>query len=411
MGEDGNSSNQSQLVERLIHNRLEDRPGWPTKFLKLECEIYDVYQNITGTTVDRLIDSGEVNEIYHEIDDGGRPFFARAGVDSIEDEPIFERTREIYEFLTESGHFANLTAYIALCKIYDELNNDIDLEVLPEAERFHILYNAEGRVPDGLLRFPEEYVPIEVYNGADYLSNRSNKYEQMMDLASSDGDDTNSNPLLINRRSDSDVRNDVRDKNGMVVDTGHILTTEDLYSEYEDVIELFNLDPLIHPLPPLEVANGDELDGEAYDSLGMDTDAAAKLRPPSQMLSDVDELPEEYLKRIRGGVQLQYVNSIYRRTTETARRDACYVLQTIYNQLLREGGKERSVAIREGWVGAQKRYRRIKELENRDGEEKEMVLDEVGELLTKLRNENITTLTNGKIHARKSLHPQPSLSS
>lgn len=410
MSPGGSADRQRQLVRQLVTDRLEQRPGWSTKFLKLECEIYGIYQNVTGTTVDQLVEEGEVDEIYHQIDNNPHPFIVRQGVDSVQQEPIYERTCEMHEFLSKSGNFANLTAYVALCKIFDELVDYIDIEVLPEGKRFHLLYNAGERVPDAFIRLPRENVPVEVYNGADYLSKRSNKFGQVSDFSSSEDDVVNNNPLLINRRSDTDFREAIRQMNGTVIDTGCIVTTERLYSEYKDAIDLFNLDELIYDLPPLEVANGTALNGEEYAELGFDSDGAQALRPPTEMIADVDELPDEYLQRIRGGVQLQYVNSIYRRTSDPNRQDACYVLQTIYNQLLRDGGRERDVAIRNGWQGAQEQYRRIAALEQRDDSQKEIVLDETGDLLTKLRDEHIVTLRNGKLHARKSMHPQPSLS-
>jgi hypothetical protein len=226
-----------------------------------------------------------------------------------------------------------------------------------------------------------------------------------MDLASDEDDHVNSHPILINRRSDEDVRNDVRKRNGIVVDTDCIVTSEDTHSQYSTVINLFNLDPIIHDIPPLEAANGDTLDGEDYDDLGTDSDSAHVLRPPSEMIEDVDELPNQYLKRIRGGIQLLYVNSIYRRSDDQLRRDACYVLQAIYNLLLRHGGLDRTTALNEGWDEAKKQYRRIRNA----GSHRQMILDETRTLLGNLREERIITERNGKLHARKATHPQPSL--
>jgi hypothetical protein len=414
MAPDGVTERRFKTVERLVEQRLRDRPGWPLKFLKLECETFGIHQNEAGKSIDKLEEDGSIKQGYQIIDNKPRTFILRPDEDDISSMPIFQRTCEAYDFLGESGHFANLIAYIVLCKVFDELHQHIDIDVLPEGTRPMELPHAGNRNPDAFIRLPREKNPVEVYNGADYLSKRSNKYrEQLPDLNSPGDHPVNSNPVLINRRADDDVRKGVRKMNGMVIDTDCILTTESTYSEYQDSIELFNIDSLVYDLPPLKVANGDRLTGEEYDSLDRNSQAANKLRPPSEMVDDLEAIPKQYRQRLRGGVKLLYVNSIYRRSTDPVKNDACYVLQTIYNQLLREGGKTRDEAIRQGWDGAQKgqnQYKRIAVLENRDGERKKMVLDKVNDLLTKLKDENIICKRNGQLHAHKATHPQQSLS-
>lgn len=143
--------------------------------------------------------------------------------------------------------------------------------------------------------------------------------------------------------------------------------------------------------------------------LSRDSVGASKVRPPSDMIADVDALPPKYMKRIRGGVQLLYVNSIYRHTENPVRRDACFVVQRIYNQLLRGDSQARPTAIQNGWQGAMGKYDRIRQIESENGNRKEMVLDETRTLLNKFRDENIIDQQDNRISARKALHPQPSL--
>lgn len=402
--------------ERYVWSRVDDILdewiGWPQKFIKLHLEIAGLYQNEVGKVLDQMVDSGEVDRISAVIDNNPRKFIVRSTVDEIDGTEIHQLGGDMYQFFSDSGYFSNLTAYVALCKVYDELSDYIDIEVLPEGTRPHALYHAGDREPDACIRFPKEYAPVEVYNGADYLStHNTDKMGQLRDLSSNEHHDVVSNPLLINRLADDDVRKVIREEeNGMVVDTRHIMTTESLYNEYEYVIDTFNLHSMISALSPMEAADGNTLNGGEYNSLSRDSTGAARVRPPSDMITDADNLPEEYMKRIRGGVQLLYVNSIYRHSGDPARRDACLVVQRIYNQLLRDSSRERQTAIQRGWQGAKGRYDRIRQIESEGGGRKELVLNQVRDLLRKLQNENILTKQGNRISARKALHPQPMLS-
>jgi len=389
-----------------VKQRLSTHGSWSIKLLKLECEQYNLYQNETGTIVDGLIDTSPLTEISHQVIGNKHWFIVSLGTSSVRGTEVFDKTRDILSFISDSGDFANLVAYIALCKIRTELRGNFHIDVLPEGGHFHMIHDSEGREPDALVSLPMEYVPIEVYNGMDYLSQNTRKYNQVTDMASDNSDEANNYPLLINRRSDDDVKKGVRHRNGMVVDTDWILSSEDLYTDCQDAIDFFNLDRLIYEIPPLQVANGDYFDGSDYSGLSQDYDAAQCLRPPSSMTADIDELPSQYVQRIRGGVHLQYVNSIYRRSTDPVRSNACFVLQTIYNQLLRQGGKPVSTAVADGWQGAQSTYTNIKTAERRGGREKSLILDAVDSLIDKLRREDIIFSRNGNLYARTSKHPQ-----
>lgn len=57
---------------------------------------------------------------------------------------------------------------------------------------------------------------------------------------------------------------------------------------------------------------------------------------------------DQFLQRIRGGVQLQYVNSIYREGDEPMTADSWLMIQVICNILLRKGGRAHQHVIDRG---------------------------------------------------------------
>jgi hypothetical protein len=158
-------------------------------------------------------------------------------------------------------------------------------------------------------------------------------------------------------------------------------------------------------IPEIETADGEFLDGEEYKNLSLGEDDVDLIYPPSKLAPGAADLPEQFLQRIRGGIQLQYVNSIYREGHDPTTSDACFVLQEIYNILLREGGHTRQEIIDKGWEKATTRYRRIKSADER----KPAILDKARSLVNRLRDEHIITERNSELHARKAQHPQQDL--
>jgi len=78
------------------------------------------------------------------------------------------------------------------------------------------------------------------------------------------------------------------------------------------------------------------------------------------MLEDIDEIPQQYRERVRGGVQLHYVNTLYRAAEEPTRKASCLTIQQMYNNLLRSpSGIRRQDAIEEGYEDACEKYGRI----------------------------------------------------
>lgn len=415
----GGSVDYHTFVSRILEDRLDSHPGWPANIFQLECESYGIYQNATGNVLKELLERDEIGKATVKIQRDDRPFITRPTAESSDiEQDIIDATRDFDTFLTTSGFFAELSVYVALCKVHEELSDRIEVDVLPKGPRPHLL-NYPGRDPDALIMLPSEYVPVEVYNGKNYLGTNGRKFQQSLDLSSFDSiedddgstelgeaDALNSYPFLINRRSDDSIKNTIRRMNGMVVDTDCIIGCEDTHLNIEDILELLKVKPLVEMLPSLETNDGVSLNGNEYDQRASEKGKDGILRPPSIMADAAADLPLQFMQRIRGGVQLQYVNSLYRQFSEPAKRTACLVLQTIYNQLLREGGWDRDFALQEGWDKTTRRYPRIKSA----GQRKESILEETRTLISRLRDEKIIVEQNNGLHARKAWHPQQSLS-
>ena len=365
-----------------------------------------VYQDESGQALKELKSAGEVDRKDIDVNGTERVYFTRPETPTPEPEDEIQATvRRFESFLEQSGYFGNLAVYVALCKIHQELSDYITgFEVLPEAPRPYLLNNP-GREPDAVILFPDEKVPVEVYNGGDYLGTNTRKFRQLRDLSTDPDGSLPTNPMLINHRSDDDIKQSVRTRNGLVVDTGLILACETKRDDIQDVLETLHLERRIEFIPEIETADGEALNGREYEDLSRGEDDVDIIHPPSKLAPAASDLPDQFLQRIRGGVQLQYVNSIYREGHEPMKADACFILQEIYNILLREGGHTRQDIIDKGWEKATDRYRRLKSAEQR----KPAILDETRSLLNRLRDERIITERNGELHARKAEHPQQDL--
>ncbi|WP_310930535.1 hypothetical protein [Halogeometricum luteum] len=393
------------FVENRVSSVLQDYSAWPANILKLECEKYGIYQDATGAVLAELLSNGDVSKISVEISNSNHPFFTEPGgsKDNVTHE-IESALKDLDKFQTNYAYFAELTAFVALCKVHDEIGPHIaGFDVLPKGPRPHLLHTSDG-TPDGFAILPGEYLPLEVYNGRDYLGTGGDKHGQLYDFSSDEG--IISNPILVNRRSDQEIKKEARSLNGMVIDTDVIIGCEDAVPNLPEILELFNIEELFELLSPLETEGGLKLDGGDYHSIALNGEEGRSLRPPSKMVPAAKQLPEKYIKRIRGGIQLQYVNSYYRQATDRTQREASLVLQNIYNHLLREGGKRRSTAIDAGWDRMIDQYRRIKSAQKR----REMILDKTREYITELHSKNVIYERDGKIYARSSEHPQQSLS-
>lgn len=386
--------------------RIENEGAWPVKAFRLELEYAGVYQNVTGNALSILLDNDRIGRRDISVNGESRPYFTRPKDPRPKpSEKLVDSATEFEEFLTENGHFADLAVYIALSKIFDELSGHITgLDVYPEGP-YPAMLQYPGREPDGVIRFSNEHVPIEVYNGGNYLSTSGHKYDQIQDLSSDNSNGLQSNPMLINRRCDDDFKAAVRRRNGMVVDTDLIIASESAKTDIQNHIDRLQVSPIIKFLPEFEDTNGDPITGDEYYEISNSSQDIERIRPPNAMASEANKLPNEFLKRIRGGVQLQYVNSIYREDHPPIRKDAALVVQAIYNRLLREGGVDKQDAIDDGWTAVTQHYRRLKTAQQRQP----AILDEARSFLGRLKEDNVLLDRNGKFYARNATHPQPSL--
>lgn len=400
---------QHSFVTKVVDNRINDHQAWPANILKIELEGVDMYQDRTGKILEKLEDTGTVGKCYSEIDGNQIPFVTRPENNPPEPtEEVLESTKQLLHFFRQSSDFAEFAAYAALCKVCDEIGNHITaMNAFPKGKRPHYLNGVSNEL-DSFMQMGDEYIPVEVYNGGNYLSTKSygdtsDKYSQLQNYSSDE--EPLSNPILINRRADTKFQKQTRRKfNGVVINTDMILGCEDTHSNLTDTIDYFNLNEIVHLLPPLKTVNGQELTGEDYAEVVRDDPGV--IRPPSNMAEAAEDLPDQYLKRIRGGVQLFYVNTFYRSASERTEREASLVLQAIYNQLLREGGMSRQTALDIGWDNFIDSYRQKKSAVGRE----EMIRDQTRRYITKLLNKKILTERNNEIHARKATHPQQTFS-
>ncbi len=314
-----------------------------------------------------------------------------------------DRFERVDDFLEQSGHFGSLIAYVALCKIWDELDNT-HVDVFPEGE-YSVLYHVE-RPPDCFITYPNEYIPVEVYNGRDYLDTpgggyESNKFEQLYDYANTPpGQDIDCHPFLINRRSTDDLKGRVRQWNGMAIDTDCIVACETQRSDIEDDLEFFRIDESVEFVPEVETSDGTYIDGEDYADAGPDS---CLLRPTSTIGENARNLPDLYMERIRGGVQLHYVNSYYRRRHDQDSHHACRLIQELYNQLLRQGGKPQNEAIEDAWSGTNFG-------DAIDPSRRRHITNSVEDIIDELEGQRVIYRRGSDIHARRGKHPQQGLS-
>jgi predicted acetyltransferase len=399
------------VVEGSVDIRLSNFQAWPKNMLRLELECLEkkqedavvegVYQDKTGNILQQLKRAGEITEFKEEINSTEHSFIANPGCSEVSGD-VKQRFKRVDEFLEKSGHFGSLVAYVALCKVWNELS-DTNVDVMPEGS-YSVLHHTE-RNPDSFVVYPNEYIPVEVYNGRDYLDTagggyQSNKHEQLQDYANvPEGHELQCNPFLICRRSTDDLRGALRQWDGMGVDTDCIVACENRQDEIEDDLEFFDIRESVEFIPEIKSPNGTMIDGEDYQNA---SSSSSLLRPTSAIGENTTEIPSFYMERVRGGVQLHYVNSYYRRRHDVSSIHACRVVQTIYNQLLRQGGKDRDTAISDGWDSTHF-------FDSIPSRQEKIIKEEANSIINNLASKRVIFQRGGKIYARKAEHPQQGL--
>jgi len=399
------------IIEASVESRIAEHQAWPKNMLRLELECLEkkrqeqvtegIYQTKTGSTIEELKRAGEINEFQEVINGEEHSFISEPNTSTVSQE-VRERFERVDDFLEKSGHFGSLIAYVALCKVWDELS-DTHVDVMPEGS-YSVLHHT-GRNPDSFVIYPNEYIPVEVYNGRDYLDTpgsgyQSNKHEQLHDYANvPEGHNLSCNPFLICRRSTDDLRGKLRQWDGMGIDTDCIVACETQRPGINEDLEFFAISGSVEFIPEVEAPNGSLINGEDYDNAGPDSPL---LRPTGEIAENASNIPQFYMERIRGGVQLHYVNSYYRRRHDASSTQACRVVQTLYNQLLREGGKDRQTAISDAWEATNFRG-------SIPPRQEDIIKEEAGEIISNLEGKRVIFRRGTDIYARKSKHPQQGL--
>jgi hypothetical protein len=399
------------VVESSVEYQISDHQAWPKNMLRLELECLEkkkqknvvegIYQNETGDIIREMERSGEINVFSETINGEEHSFIAEPNCSTVSSE-VKERFKRVDDFLEKSGHFGALIAYVALCKVWDELD-DPHVNVMPEGS-YSVLHHVE-RHPDSFVSYPNEYVPVEVYNGRDYLDTpgpgyQSKKHQQLQDYANvPQGHSLTCNPFLICRRSTDGLRSKIRQWNGMGIDTDCILACETQQDNIEDDLDFFRISESVEFIPRVEAPDGTLIDGEDYNNASSDS---TLLRPTSIVAENASNIPSFYMKRVRGGVQLHYVNSYYRRRHDINSTQACRVVQTLYNQLLRQGGKDRQTAVSDAWDATKFRG-------SVPPRQKDIIKNKINEIVDDLGNKRVVFERSDNIHARKAEHPHKDL--
>jgi hypothetical protein len=414
---------REEIVSRRVSDILDSHEAWPKNMLLLECEAYGIYQNDSGGILNDMLESGFVGISNEEVEspEGDAEFqshdyFTRPDVDEPEATKVIDNHKQVMEALHASGHFADLVAYATISKVWDELEG-FHFQVWPEGEFNHLLPHT-NRKPDALFQLPQERVPVEVYNGRDVVDTsgpgyNSEKDEQLSGLqADSDADSHyDSNPFLICRRSTDSIKTSLRSWDGLAVDTDLIVMCEDTRSEYIDNLRFFNIEQLIEFIPRFRTRDGALIDGEGYSDRALNDDVdninpevmTENLRGDSSG-SGIQKVPKQYHRRVRGGIHLQYVNSLYRTASGPNQEAAARVIINLYHNLLRSDGLDRAQALDDAWVETQqKTTSNISQME-------EAIRSQADELLDTLTDHNIVWRDGNTIYARNSEHPVRDLS-
>ena len=334
--------------------------------------------------------------------------YAVESEDERPDSRVVSATRQFYEFLDsdEAFQFAELAAYTAFSKAYSSLVDHANVEILPKGHYPRRLRGIRNEV-DGLLEIGSERFPVEVYNGIDYLvEERSNdptdptKLDQIEDRTMSDP--VQSNPVLVSRLASERLRKTLRQLNGTVLDTGGIVASETNARYERSVTQDLHVSERVFTVPELVTEEGYELTGQKFDRWV--TEYPERILPEKAETA-ADVLPDVYVRRVRGAVNLLFVNQLYRRTSDRIERVACLVVQYAYHHLLRSGRLSRDELFERGWQDLERNYRNFhdaKQFEDR-------IEDHVREKVNSLRESRVIEDRSTGLYARGADHPHADL--
>lgn len=384
------------IVKGAVEGKLADYYAWPKKIFEFELEDAGIYRDFTGRSLQEL---SEEQEIIDQEKYDGRNYFVRAGESGSLDQIVKESVEGYYQLLDEIGKFGELLAFTSLCKIHRDLNG-LTREVLPEGNRSHRLRGIELK-PDAFVEFQRKCSPVEVYNGTQYIKESHKKIAQQV-IPSSSQQHPHSCPIMITRLASDDAEERVLEHNGVIIQTGKVIVNEQKESRYSRFLDLLDISRNFQFVPPLETIDGYEIDGQRYSEWVNDGSEYSKIAPHKIACANI---PNFYEERVRGGIQLIHVNSLYRESTTRIQKYACLVLQPLFHHLLRQEEAELEQLLEFGWEDFEDRYPRTKANSVEDA-----ILDQVRNYLSELEQNNIVNSYSDTYETVKSSHPHLSMS-
>lgn len=389
-------SAQFQVVKGGIEGHLDEYEAWPLSPFKLELEDAEIYQDVTGACLGELEDQGEIE---YAMFDGNRYIVSPDVSSPLPDPEVREATNTLYDFISNrsNAYFAELVAYTALCKVFDEL--PVSMDVHPKGNYPWKMHGDEVEL-DALLEFHQERFPIEVYNGFQFVTDTHRKLGEMENLTIDE--EPLCNTVLINRLS-SPFSKEEAPQNGLIIDTRLVIACEENNPQLPDAVETLDIESHFAFIPKMETASGRRFDGSDWTG----PPANYKNVKPSEMLPATEDLPETYLRRVRGGLQFQYVSTLFRRMSDPIDKVATNIIQDCYHYLLRQSdGTPRGDLIDIGWDSYRESHTRMKTDITRFEPD---IKERARELLTRLLNDRIVIDRNGDLYARRADHPHASL--
>jgi hypothetical protein len=384
-----------RIVQKAAKEHLKRASVWPRTIFEFEMRGAGVYPDFAGRSLYELHERGDIGE-QKEIQ--GRNYFTRPGEEEFLSSVVENAVNNYYDLLDEIGKFGELVAYTSLSKIGEEYDHLIDI-VEPEGDKTHRLRGIP-RKPDAFLEYGNMCSPVEVYNGTEYVTEGHKKVAQQTIPAGS-REEPHSRPLLIGPFASETAEEKVLNGDGVIAQTGKPLVCKSHLDEYGPSLEYLNLKSNFKFINKIKTKEGEEIDGEKYDNL-LGSPDYRRITPDK---IQADRVPTEYIKRVRGGVQLTYVSSLYQRAESKINEYACLVLQPMFHHLLRQDTCSIDDLIQFGWKDMGERYPRVKA-----NVAKDRILEIAREYMQDLVEKMILEQSGDRYSTFKSAHPHISLS-
>ncbi|MGB9952152.1 hypothetical protein ACOZ4F_07085 [Haloarcula marismortui] len=384
-----------EIVKRAVNDHLDKEYAWPRTILEFELRGAGVYPDFVGQSLLELHEAGIIGE-QTEIE--GRKYLTRNQGGGEISQIMRNCVDGYYDLLDEVGKFGELVAYAALCDVSSDYDNLI-YHVLPESDQTHRLQGISYE-PDVFIEFGDKCTPVEVYNGTEYIT-KDKKKVQKQTLRAASRENPHSRPLLVAPLVSEEAEEVVLNGDGVATQFGKPLVCRNKLSQYERYLEYLNVKSNFRYIPPIKTKDGTEIDGEEYDRIL----GSAEYRGITEEKIKSDRIPDEYIERIRGGIQLVYVSSIYPEASNKIEEYACLVLQPLFHHLLRNDGVSEPELLDFGWDDFTERYPKAK-----GGVSKEAVFEMTQNYIEHLLDIGMIVEEGGSMSTYESKHPHLSLS-